>query len=226
MTMVQNEIFLPGEWTSGKEVRDQNINAALSLAGIVRTTLGPNGLDKMMVDDIGEITVTNDGATILQKLDVVHPAARVLVELSNLQDREVGDGTTSVVIVAAELLRKANELIDKNMHSTTVMSGYQLALKKALNYVEKRLEVPVSDLSDEDLLQVAKTSMSSKLIGLMSDHFSRLVVDAVKAVKTITDNGDVKYPVKAIGIAKALGGSGKDCHLIPGYAMSGQRASM
>lgn len=82
--MVQNEIFLPGEWTSGKEVRNQNVGAAVSLANIVKTTLGPNGLDKMMVDDIGEITVTNDGATILQKLDVVHPAARVLVELSTL----------------------------------------------------------------------------------------------------------------------------------------------
>lgn len=103
--MVQNEIFLPGEWISGREVREQNVNAAVSLAGIVRTTLGPNGLDKMMVDAVGEITVTNDGATILQKLDVVHPAAKVLVELSALQDREVGDGTTSVVIVSAELLR-------------------------------------------------------------------------------------------------------------------------
>lgn len=144
MSMVQNEIFLPGEWVSGKDVRDQNVQAAVSLSNIVKTTLGPNGLDKMMVDDIGEITVTNDGATILQKLDVVHPAAKVLVELSHLQDREVGDGTTSVVIIAAELLKYANDLIDKNMHSTTVMAGFQLALKKALNYIEKRLQVPVN----------------------------------------------------------------------------------
>ena len=139
MQLVKNEIFLPGEWTSGKEVRDMNVNAAVNLADIVRTTLGPLGLDKLLIDDLGEITVTNDGATILQKLDVVHPAAKVLVELSNLQDREVGDGTTSVVIVAAELLKVANKIIGRNMHSTVVMSGFQLALKKSLNYIEKRL---------------------------------------------------------------------------------------
>ncbi|CAL6065162.1 TCP-1_chaperonin subunit alpha [Hexamita inflata] len=225
MSKIQNEIFLPGEWVSGKEVRDQNVNAAVSLANIVKTTLGPNGLDKMMVDDVGEITVTNDGATILQKLDVVHPAAKVLVELSNLQDREVGDGTTSVVIVAAELLKNANDMIDKNMHSTTVMAGYQLALKKAINFIEKRIQTPVSQLSDHDLVQVAKTSMSSKVIGLNADHFTKMVVDAIKQVRHVSDNGDVKYPVKAVGIVKALGGSAKECKLIPGYAMYGQRAS-
>lgn len=161
----------------------------------------------MMVDDIGDITVTNDGATILQKLDVVHPAAKVLVELSNLQDREVGDGTTSVVILAAELLKQANLLIDKNMHSTTVMQGYQLALKRATNYIEKRLQYSVADLQDKDLTNVARTSMSSKIIGLTADHFASLVVEAVKAVKTINENGDVKYPVKAVAVLKALGGA-------------------
>lgn len=179
-----------------------------------------------MVDDIGEITITNDGATILSKLDVVHPAAKVLVELSALQDKEVGDGTTSVVIIAAELLRAANDLIDKNMHSTTVMAGYQLALKRALNYIEKRLEVPVSSLSDDDLLQVARTSMSSKVIGLSPTHFAKLCVDAIKNVRTVMENGDIKYPVKAVGIMKALGGSVKDSYLIQGYAIQHQRASM
>ncbi|KAH0576426.1 TCP-1 chaperonin subunit alpha [Spironucleus salmonicida] len=225
MSVVKNEIFLPGEWTTGKEVRDQNVNAAIALAGIVKTTLGPNGLDKMMVDDIGEITVTNDGATILSKLDVAHPAAKVLVELSNLQDKEVGDGTTSVVICAAEFLKQANEIIGKNMHSTTVMAGFQLALSRSINYIQKRLQVPVSQLSDEDLYSVAKTSMSSKIIGLSSDHFAKLCVDAIKNVKTEL-NGEIKYPVKSVGLLKAIGGSTKDTSLVNGFAVNVTRASM
>lgn len=226
MSVTTNQIFLPGEWISGKEVRNENVNAAASLANIVKTTLGPTGLDKMLVDDVGDITVTNDGATILQKLDVAHPAAKVLVELSNLQDREIGDGTTSVVIVAAEFLKTANELIGRNMHSTTVISGYQLALTKALNYIDKRLRVNVEMLTREDLVKVARTSMSSKIIGLTSDYFAALVTDAVLAVRHVTDVGDVKYPVKAVGILKALGASARESVLVHGFALNAARASM
>lgn len=225
MATRQDAIFLPGELLTGKEVRNENVGAAVSLANIVKTTLGPSGLDKMMVDEIGEITVTNDGATILQKLDVVHPAAKVLVELSNLQDREVGDGTTSVVIVAAEFLREANELIGKNMHATTVITGYQLALKKALNFIEKRMRVETSGLTRQDLLAVAQTSMSSKIIGLASEHFANLVVDAVLNVKHVTESGETKYPVKSVGIVKVHGGSAKESALIPGYLLNMQRAT-
>lgn len=157
---------------------------------------------------------------------MVHPAAKVLVELSALQDREVGDGTTSVVIIGAELLRQANELIDRTMHPTTVMSGYQLALRKALNFIEQRLQVRSDALSDEQLLQVAKTSMSSKILGLASDHYARIVVDAVRAVRTVTDSGEVRHPVKAIGVVQALGGALQDAQLVRGYALAGQRASM
>lgn len=224
--MLSQTIFLPGEYKTGAEVRRDNIAAAKTLAGIVRTTLGPTGLDKMLIDRVGEVTVTNDGATILQKLDVEHPAAKILVELSTLQDREVGDGTTSVVIYAAELLKLAEDLTLQKVHPTKIIDGYQLALRRALNYIEKRLRIESSALTREDLIRVAQTSMSSKIIGLMPDHFSGMIVDAVTSVKHTLDNGDVKYPIKAIGILKVHGGSLRDSELIPGFALNMSRASL
>ena len=111
--------------------------AVTALSNIVKSSLGPQGLDKMLVDDIGDITITNDGATILKQLEVSHPAAKVLVELSQIQDREVGDGTTSVVILAAELLKRANDLVKNKVHATSIMSGYRLALKESVNFIQK-----------------------------------------------------------------------------------------
>ena len=121
---------------------------------------GPVGLDKMLVDQIGDVTITNDGATILKQLEVEHPAAKVLVELADLQDQEVGDGTTSFVIVAAELLRRANELVKNKVHPTTVMSGYRLAVKEAVKYIKDHLIVSVDQFGVENLVNAAKTSMS------------------------------------------------------------------
>lgn len=106
-----------------------------ALSNIVKSSLGPQGLDKMLVDDIGDVTITNDGATILGQLEVTHPAAKVLVELSQIQDREVGDGTTSVVILAAELLKRANELVKMKVHPTSIMAGYRLALKESVKWI-------------------------------------------------------------------------------------------
>lgn len=119
-----------GQREAGEDVRTQNATAVAAIANIVKSSLGPVGLDKMLVDDIGDVTITNDGATILKLLEVEHPAAKVLVELAELQDEEVGDGTTSVVIIAAELLKKANNLIRTKIHPTSIMSGYKLALKE------------------------------------------------------------------------------------------------
>lgn len=118
-------LSLDGERTSGQDIRTQNVTAALAIANIVKSSLGPTGLDKMLVSSIGDVTITNDGATILKQLQIEHPAAKVLVELADLQDQEVGDGTTSVVIVASELLKRANELVKKGIHPTTIMGGYR-----------------------------------------------------------------------------------------------------
>ena len=122
-------LFLGGTKIAGQEIRDQNVLATQSIANVVKSSLGPVGLDKMLVDDVGDVTVTNDGATILSLLEVEHPAGRILVELAQQQDKEVGDGTTSVVLFAAELLRRANEIVKHKVHPTTIISGYRVALR-------------------------------------------------------------------------------------------------
>jgi T-complex protein 1 subunit alpha len=150
--MASGGMLLDGERTSGQDVRTQNVTAAMAVANIVKTSLGPVGLDKMLVDEIGDVTITNDGATILAQLDIEHPAAKVLVDLAQLQDQEVGDGTTSVVIIAAELLKRANELVKNNIHPTVVMSGYRLAVKEAVKYIKSNLVVNAETLGRENLV--------------------------------------------------------------------------
>ena len=203
------------------------MTAAVAVANIVKSSLGPVGLDKMLVDDIGDVTITNDGATILAQLEVEHPAARLLVDLSRLQDAEVGDGTTSVVLIAAELLRRGNDLVKKGIHPTTILSGYRVALKAAIAYIKKTMVVQVSTLSDEHLLQAARTSMSSKIIGKESDFFAKLAVEAVKSVKsTSIADGKVKYPLSAIHILKAHGKSSLESELMKGgFALNATRAA-
>lgn len=201
------------------------MRAALSVANIVRSSLGPQGLDKMIVDDIGEVTITNDGATILKKLEVEHPTAKLLVQLSQLQDAEVGDGTTSVVILAAELLKRANELIKIKVHPTNIISGYKIAAKEACRYIEDKLAVPVDSLGIDALLNCAKTSMSSKLINADANFFAGLVVDAIHTVKQeATLFSKVKYNIKSINVLKAHGQSSTESQLIRGYAVQTVKA--
>lgn len=166
------------------------------------------------------MTVTNDGATILTLLDVEHPAGKILVDLAQQQDKEVGDGTTSVVLIAAELLRRGNELMKNKIHPTTIITGYRLAVREAIKYMNENISIKVEDLEKESLLSIAKTSMSSKIIGADSDFFAQMVVDAMQAVKTSNNRNEVKYPVKAVNILKAHGKSATESLLVKGYALN------
>ena len=213
-------LFLGGQKISGSDIRDQNVLATQAVANTVKSSFGPNGLDKMMVDDVGDVTVTNDGATILSLLSVDHPAGKILVDLAQQQDKEVGDGTTSVVLIAAELLRRANELMKMRIHPTTIITGYRLALREAVRYMNDNISTKVETLGRESLINIAKTSMSSKLIGSDSDFFANIVVDAITSVKTTNARSEIKYPVKAVNVLKAHGKSATESVLVRGYAMN------
>jgi len=213
---------IQGERETGMDVREGNVMAVQSVANIVKSSLGPQGLDKMLVDETGEVVITNDGATILKLLSIEHPAAKILGDLAQIQDKEVGDGTTSVVILSAELLRRATQLIKNNVHPTTVISGYRTALKEAIKHIKNDLVIQIDSNDTELLRKVAETSLSSKLIGPESKFFSDIIVKAMLNVKTA--NG--KYPVKSINIVKTHGKSITESRLIDGYAIESSRGGM
>lgn len=165
----------------GKEAQRNNIMAARVIGEVLKTTLGPRGMDKMLVDSLGDITITNDGAAILNEIDVEHPAAKMMVEIAKTQDDMVGDGTTTTVVLASELLKKAEELLDQNIHPTILVSGYRKAAQKAIEIMGK--SAVTVDIEDrKTLLKVALTSMSSKAVGAAREHLAQIAIDAVKQI--------------------------------------------
>jgi thermosome len=198
----------------GKEAQYANIQAAKVVAEVVKATLGPRGMDKMLVDSLGDLTITNDGHEILKEIDVEHPAAKMIVEVAETQDDEVGDGTTTAVIIAGDLLKRAQELLDKNIHATTLVAGYRKAADEAIR-VLKSVAVDV-DLDDREMLKnIVKTSMRSKVIGLAGDHFADIAIDAVKQV-TETKDGEMTADKDDIQVIKKTGKSLLDTQLIQG----------
>ena len=206
----------------GKGAQFNNIAAAKAVADAVRSTLGPRGMDKMLVDSLGDVVITNDGVTILKEIDIEHPAAKMLVEVAKTQDEEAGDGTTTAVILAGELLKRAEDLIDQNIHPTVIASGYRLASEKAHEILEKvATKISVKDV--ETLKKVAMTSMSSKSA---SGHKELLADISVKAVSTVAEQrADDSYFVDDdnIQIVKKQGGSIADTELVDGIIVDKER---
>lgn len=201
----------------GRDAQKNNIAAAKLVAELVKTSLGPRGLDKMLVDSLGDVTITNDGATILKEIDTQHPAAKMMVEVSKTIDTEVGDGTTSSVVFAGALLEKAEKLLEKDVHSTVIIDGYQAASEKALELLAKLAKTIKPD-DRESLIKIAKTSMQSKLVSEDSAPLSKLVVDAI--LKIAEKDGD-KHSVDLdnLKVEKKAGGSIDDTSLINGIVL-------
>jgi thermosome len=201
----------------GRDAQKNNIAAAKLVAELVKTSLGPRGLDKMLVDSLGDVTITNDGATILKEIDAQHPAAKMMVEISKTIDTEVGDGTTSSVVFAGALLEKAEKLLEKDVHSTVIIDGYEAASEKALELLAKLAKAVEPD-DRESLIKIAKTSMQSKLVSENSVPLSKLSVDAI--LKIVEKDGD-KYSVDLdnLKVEKKAGGSIDDTALINGIVL-------
>ncbi|MDW7725583.1 MAG: thermosome subunit beta [Candidatus Methanoperedens sp.] len=207
--------------TKGREAQSNNIMAAKAVAGAVRTTLGPKGMDKMLVDSMGDIVITNDGATILKEMDIEHPAAKMIVEVAKTQDDEVGDGTTTAAVLAGELLKNAEDLLESGVHPTIIASGYRLASIKAKEILQTIAKSVKSD-NRELLLKISATAITGKGSDSSKDVFSNLAVDAVLSVVD-TDNGKNTVDVEDIKVEKKVGGSVEESVLIKGMVVDKER---
>ncbi|MGI0131965.1 MAG: thermosome subunit beta [Thermoplasmata archaeon] len=206
----------------GKGASSNNIAAARAIADAVRSTLGPRGMDKMLVDSMGDITITNDGVTILKEVDVEHPAAKMLVEVAKTQDQQCGDGTTTAVVLAGELLKRAEALLEQNIHPTVITRGYQIAVQEAQRLLEKEIGTTVKATDHAVLIDCAKTAMGSKGVGGSRDDLAKIVVDAVQRIaetrgdRTIADVDHIK-------LEKRHGGTIQDTELIQGLLLDKER---
>src|SRR5919106_4425887 len=202
----------------GKEAQRNNITAAKLISEIVKTSLGPRGMDKMLVDTLGDVTITNDGATILKEIDVQHPAAKMMVEVSKSVDNEVGDGTTSAVVLAGALIGKAEELINKEVHPTVIVDGYTAAAEQALKILQ-RMAVKIDVDDKATLINIAKTAMYSKIVSDDSPVLSQIIVNATKQVAEKTEDGALNVDLDNIKVEKKAGGSIHDTKLIKGIVL-------
>ena len=203
--------------TVGKDAQRMNIMAARVIAEAVRSTLGPKGMDKMLVDSLGDVVITNDGVTILKEIDVEHPAAKMVIEVAKTQDNEVGDGTTTAVVLAGELLKRAEELLDQDIHPTVIARGYRLAAAKALEVLDDvAIDIDVED--EETLRKIAATAITGKHSEFAIDHLSNLVVQAVRRVAEKTEKG-YKVDEDNIKLEKRQGGSVPNTELVDGIVI-------
>ena len=209
------------ESTRGKTAHSNNIMAARAVADAVRSTLGPKGMDKMLVDSMGDIVITNDGATILKELDIEHPAAKMVVEVAKTQDNECGDGTTSAVVIAGELLKKSEALIDSNIHPTVIANGFRLAAQEAVKIL-KSIGFDVSPTDKKTLKLIANTAMTGKGVGGERDLLADIAVDAVSSVAEKED-GKWKADIDNIQVEKKNGGAVSDTKLIKGLILDKER---
>ncbi len=203
--------------TRGKSAQSNNIMAGIVISDAVKSTLGPRGMDKMLVDSLGDVTITNDGASILKEIDVQHPAAKMLVEVAKSQDQETGDGTTTSVVIAGELLKRAQELLDMKIHPTIIVGGYQKAAEKATDILNS-ISVSMVGMDKKVLTDIAATSMNSKSVVGSKDHFAKIAVDSVLQIAEKTDGG-AKADIEMIEIIKKQGKSLNETELVTGMVI-------
>ena len=206
---------------TGRDAQSNNIRAAKAVSEAVRSTLGPKGMDKMLVDSMGDVVITNDGVTILKEIDVEHPAAKMIIEVAKTLDEECGDGTTTVVVIAGELLKRAEELVEQNVHPTIITSGYRLAADKAMDILAS-IAVDISKNDEEKLLDLARTAMTGKNAEVIKDHLASLGMNAViKVAEDIDDR--VEVDLDNIKVEKKQGGMARDSELIDGIIIDKER---
>ena len=203
--------------TKGRDAQKNNIAAAKLISEVLRTSLGPRGMDKMLVDGLGDVTITNDGATILKEIDVQHPAAKMMVEISKATDNEVGDGTSSVVVLAGALIEKAEELIAKDVHPTIIVDGYRKSAIKSIEFYNN-LARKIDGGDKSELIKVAKTSMQTKLVSRESNELAELVVNGALQVSERNESG-YNVDIDDVKVEKKAGGSLRDTNLIKGIVL-------
>ncbi|MBR19171.1 MAG: thermosome subunit, partial [Euryarchaeota archaeon] len=221
MTNGQQPIFILKEGTtrtSGRTAQSNNIAAAKAVAEAVRSTLGPKGMDKMLVDSMGDVVITNDGATILKEMDIEHPAAKMIIEIAKTQEQHCFDGTTTAVVLAGELLKRSEDLIEQNVHPTVICEGFRLAADKAIDLIDNH----AIEVDEETLAEVAKTALTGKSAGAVKEFLSDICVRAVIAVAQ-EDDGGVIVDLDDVKVEKKQGGSIKDSSLVDGIILDKER---